>query len=84
MLMLDGDHTIDGAYHVLQHGERTKQRRREVSPSSLRRDAYTLLAAGLISLLQDSDPEIQSYAIEELDKVVGMYWAEISDHVVEM
>lgn len=40
--------------------------------------------AGLISLLQDSDPEIQSYAIEELDKVVGMYWAEISDHVVEM
>lgn len=42
------------------------------------------LAAGLISLLQDSDPEIQSYAIEELDKVVGLYWAEISDHVVEM
>ncbi|KAJ9113747.1 hypothetical protein QFC20_001772 [Naganishia adeliensis] len=41
-------------------------------------------AAGPISLLQDSDPEIQSYAIEELDKVVGMYWAEISDHVVEI
>jgi hypothetical protein len=40
--------------------------------------------AGLISLLQDSDPEIQSYAIQELDKVVGLYWAEISDHVVEM
>ena len=40
--------------------------------------------AGLLSLLLDSDPEIQSYAIEELDKVVGLYWAEISDHVVEM
>lgn len=51
----------------------------------LLRDPHTLHhVAGLISLLQDSDPEIQSYAIEELDKVVGMYWAEISDHVVEM
>jgi hypothetical protein len=49
------------------------------------RDPYTVHhVAGLISLLQDSDPEIQSYAIEGLDKVVGMYWAEISDHVVEM
>ncbi|KAJ9109707.1 hypothetical protein QFC19_001937 [Naganishia cerealis] len=41
-------------------------------------------AAGLISLLQDTDPEIQSYAIEELDRVAGLYWAEISDHVVEI
>lgn len=50
-----------------------------------RRDRLILLSiAGLISLLQDSDPEIQSYAIEELDNVVGLYWAEISDHVVEM
>jgi hypothetical protein len=40
--------------------------------------------AGLISLLSDSDPEIQSYAIEELNEVVPMFWAEISEVVAEM
>jgi 26S proteasome regulatory subunit N2 len=40
--------------------------------------------AGLISLLSDTDPEIQSYAIEELNEVVPMFWAEISEVVADM
>jgi hypothetical protein len=43
-----------------------------------------LLSAGLISLLSDTDPEIQSYAITELNEVVPLFWAEISEVVAEM
>lgn len=47
-------------------------------------NAQSSSAAGLISLLADPDPEIQSYAIEELNEVAPLYWAEISEVVAEI
>lgn len=41
-------------------------------------------ASGILSLLADPDPEILAYAIEELNEVVSLYWAEISEHVAQM
>ncbi|PWN27463.1 26S proteasome regulatory complex, non-ATPase subcomplex, Rpn2/Psmd1 subunit [Jaminaea rosea] len=38
-------------------------------------------AAGLLSLLDEPEAEIQAYAIAELDKSVHQFWAEIADNI---
>ncbi|CAO1636284.1 unnamed protein product [Parajaminaea phylloscopi] len=38
-------------------------------------------AAGLLSLLSEPEPEIQTYAIQELDRSVHDFWAEIADGI---
>ncbi|CAO1615156.1 unnamed protein product [Sympodiomycopsis kandeliae] len=38
-------------------------------------------AAGLLSLLNEPEPELQAYAIEELNKSVAQFWAEIADNI---
>lgn len=42
------------------------------------------VTAGLIALLDDPDVEIRSYAIDELNNVVSLHWAEISEHIATM
>lgn len=41
-------------------------------------------AAGLLSLLDEPEPELQTYAIQELDKEVHQFWAEIADNISQM
>lgn len=41
-------------------------------------------AAGLLSLLDEPEAEIQAYAIAELNKSVHEFWAEIADNIDRM
>lgn len=38
-------------------------------------------AAGILSLLDENDADLQSIALKKLDQVVDQYWAEISESV---
>ncbi|KAI9364396.1 armadillo-type protein [Zopfochytrium polystomum] len=38
-------------------------------------------AAGVISLLDETEPELKIYALEQLDSLVAHFWAEIADSV---
>ncbi|PWN48456.1 putative RPN2-26S proteasome regulatory subunit [Violaceomyces palustris] len=38
-------------------------------------------AAGILSLLDEQEPELQSYALKKLDSLVSQFWAEIADSV---
>ncbi|KAN0063959.1 proteasome regulatory particle base subunit [Thecaphora frezii] len=38
-------------------------------------------AAGIIALLDEQEPELQSYALKRLDSIVDQFWAEIADSV---
>lgn len=37
--------------------------------------------AGFLSLLEENDPDLQLFALNNLDSVVDEFWAEISDKV---
>lgn len=37
-------------------------------------------AAGVIALLHDDDPELQAFALEELNSSVDVFWSEVADH----
>ena len=36
-------------------------------------------AAGVLSLLEDEDVAVQTYALQQLDQHVALFWAEIAD-----
>ncbi|CAL1544748.1 unnamed protein product [Lymnaea stagnalis] len=38
-------------------------------------------AAGVISLLDEPEPHLQTYALNKLDNIVDVFWAEISEYV---
>ncbi|PVD18462.1 hypothetical protein C0Q70_21011 [Pomacea canaliculata] len=38
-------------------------------------------AAGVLSLLDEPEPQLKTFALEKLDKIVGMFWAEISESI---
>lgn len=37
---------------------------------------------GILSLLSDNNDDIKLYALQKLDEVCGVFWAEISDHLI--
>eukprot|EP01088_Endostelium_zonatum_P015606 TRINITY_DN3915_c0_g2_i1.p1 TRINITY_DN3915_c0_g2~~TRINITY_DN3915_c0_g2_i1.p1 ORF type:complete len:1045 (-),score=328.52 TRINITY_DN3915_c0_g2_i1:23-3157(-) len=41
-------------------------------------------AAGFISLLEEEEPELQVYALENLNAIVNEFWAEISDSIKQI
>ena len=41
-------------------------------------------AAGYLAILDDTDPTLLVYALQELNKVVDQFWPEISDDIVKM
>lgn len=46
--------------------------------------ASSTSAAGLLSLLSEPEPELQAYAISELNANVHHFWAEIADNISNM
>lgn len=40
--------------------------------------------AGVLSLLDEPDPQLQVHALELLDNLVDDFWAEISDYIAKM
>lgn len=46
--------------------------------------ASSTSAAGLLSLLNEPEAELQTYAIQELDRAVHHFWAEIADSISSM
>lgn len=44
-------------------------------------NASTSSASGLLSLLEDADVELQSFALEELNTSVDIFWSEVADHL---
>lgn len=40
--------------------------------------------AGLLSLLNEPEPDLQAYAIHELNKSVDEFWTEIADNISTM
>lgn len=38
-------------------------------------------AAGVLSLLDEPEPQLKMFALEKLDKIVGVFWAEISESI---
>ena len=38
-------------------------------------------AAGILSLLDEPEPEVKLFALQKLDKVVDMFWPEVSESV---
>ena len=45
---------------------------------------HTHRTAGLLSLLDEPDPQLQVHALEILDTIVDDFWAEISDYISKM
>lgn len=41
-------------------------------------------SAGLLSLLNEPEPDLQTYAIQELNKSVHEFWTEIADTISTM
>lgn len=41
-------------------------------------------AVGIVSLLDEEEPELQSYALQKLNNIVDIFWAEIADSVSKM
>jgi hypothetical protein len=41
-------------------------------------------AAGLVGFLSEPDPELQSFALKQLDSQVDLLWTEIANSVGEM
>lgn len=41
-------------------------------------------AVGVVSLLDEDDVELQSYALEKLNGIVDHFWAEIADSVSKL
>ncbi|XP_057301114.1 26S proteasome non-ATPase regulatory subunit 1-like [Hydractinia symbiolongicarpus] len=41
-------------------------------------------AAGVIALLEETEPELKFYALKKLDNIVGEFWAEISDVITKI
>ena len=41
-------------------------------------------ASGLIGLLDEPDQQLKCYALQNLDKLVDQFWAEIADSVSKM
>ena len=37
-------------------------------------------AAVVLALLHDDDPELQAFALDELNSSVDIFWSEIADH----
>lgn len=44
----------------------------------------TCIAAGVLSLLDETDPQLQTQALEILAGIVDEFWAEISDYIGQM
>jgi 26S proteasome regulatory subunit N2 len=40
--------------------------------------------AGLLSLLDEPESSLQSYALEQINSLIDTFWAEVADHVVKM
>ncbi|KAK7090850.1 26S proteasome non-ATPase regulatory subunit 1-like [Littorina saxatilis] len=38
-------------------------------------------AAGVLSLLDEPEPQLKMFALQKLDKIVGVFWAEISESI---
>jgi 26S proteasome regulatory subunit N2 len=41
-------------------------------------------AAGVISLLDEPEPQLKAFALEKLNNIVDVFWAEISENVEKM
>lgn len=41
-------------------------------------------AAGVVALLDEPEPELQTYALQKLDSIVGSFWAEIADSITKI
>ena len=44
----------------------------------------TYLTAGVLSLLDEPEEQLKIYALEKLNALVDLFWAEISDSVSKM
>lgn len=44
----------------------------------------TLPAAGLLSLLDESEASLQAYALDNINRLIDTFWAEVADEVVKM
>jgi hypothetical protein len=40
--------------------------------------------AGLLALLSENDPDLQTYALAKLNESVDLFWVEISDEIPKM
>ena len=43
-----------------------------------------LFAAGVLSLLDETEPQLKVFALEKLNKIVDVFWAEISEAIDKM
>ncbi|KAI9591906.1 armadillo-type protein [Syncephalis fuscata] len=41
-------------------------------------------AGGVLSLLDDGEPELRVYALQKLDSIVNLFWSEIADHIAKI
>lgn len=41
-------------------------------------------ASGYLALLEEPNPELQFYALRNIDEIIDQFWPEISDDVVKM
>lgn len=41
-------------------------------------------AAGLVGFLSEPDPQLQSYALKQLDSQVDLLWTEIANSIPQM
>jgi 26S proteasome regulatory subunit N2 len=45
---------------------------------------HNLLLGGVVALLDEQQPELKVYALQQLNTLVNQFWAEISDSVAKM
>ena len=42
------------------------------------------ISAGVLSLLDETEPQLKVFALEKLNKIVDVFWAEISEAIDKM
>lgn len=45
---------------------------------------FDLILAGIIALLEETDDRLIVYALNQLNTLVDMFWAEIADSITRM
>lgn len=41
-------------------------------------------AGGILSLLEEPEPELQVHALEQLDQLIDHYWVEVAEEITRM
>ena len=54
------------------------------SEAILTKSTHLPLTVGVVTLLDEEEPELQSYALKKLNEIVHNFWAEIADSVSKM